>query len=188
MNTLTDKRILVIGLGHMATALVKGLLKVDSISKKHIYAVTHGERSQNNAQELGINPIENTDTLKVDIVLLALKPQMMADVLPKYKHLVSKDTLFFSVAAGVSLDNITALLGAEAQVIRAMPNTPTAVGAGITALYAPDSISQAHKISAEAFFSASGSYIWLTEEEQMHAVTALSGSGPAYFFYFIEAL
>ncbi len=190
MGDLNDKHILVVGLGNMATALISGLLRSAVVNPLNVTAVVHGLKSQQNAELLGVNTVSGVEALEkpVDIVLLAVKPQVMADVLPLCKGLVCADTLFISIAAGVSIERLTDALGKKASIIRAMPNTPVAVGEGMAAIYAPSHVSDLHQKWADSIFSASGACLFVPKEGQMHAVTALSGSGPAYFFYFIEAL
>lgn len=122
------------------------------------------------------------------IVLVAVKPQMMADALPVLAAMGNGDTLFVSVAAGVTIANYESILGAKTPIIRAMPNTPAAVGKGITAIIGNDNASAAHLDQAEQLLSAIGQVVRLDGEDQMDAVTGVSGSGPAYVFHMIEAL
>lgn len=138
---------------------------------------------------ISLNPeIEALAARRPRIVLLAVKPQMFGDVLPGLKPLVAKDTVFVSIAAGISLAGLEALLGAEAEIVRAMPNTPSAVGRGVTALIANGHVEEAAKTHVTALMSAVGEAHWLASEELMDAVTALSGSGPAYIFHMVEAM
>ncbi|MEM1236507.1 MAG: pyrroline-5-carboxylate reductase [Pseudomonadota bacterium] len=122
------------------------------------------------------------------IVLVAVKPQMMAEALPDMAALGAGETLFVSVAAGTSLDTYADILGAETPVIRAMPNTPAAIGQGITALIGSKAASEEHLVLAEGLLKAVGRTVRLTSEKQMDAVTGLSGSGPAYIFHMIECM
>lgn len=122
------------------------------------------------------------------IVLVAVKPQMMGDALSILAALGNGSTLFLSVVAGTPIKTYEAALGAETPIIRAMPNTPTAVGKGITALIGNAQISEAQMTLAEGLLSAVGQTVRLTDEVQMDAVTAVSGSGPAYVFHLIETM
>lgn len=122
------------------------------------------------------------------LVLVAVKPQMMGEALPRLEALGNGDTLFVSVAAGVGLGRYAELLGAETPLIRAMPNTPAAVGRGITAIVGNDHAGATSLDLAEELLSAVGQVVRLDDETQMDAVTAVSGSGPAYVFHMIEAL
>ncbi len=122
------------------------------------------------------------------IVLIAVKPQMMGDALPSIAALGGGDTLFVSVAAGTPIAAYQAVLGATSPIIRAMPNTPAAIGRGITALVGNAHASAAQMDLAEALLVAVGQVVRLEDEGQMDAVTAVSGSGPAYVFHLIETL
>lgn len=121
------------------------------------------------------------------VVLVAVKPQMMAEALPRLEGFAGGKTLFLSVAAGTSLDVFQTMLSAETPIIRAMPNTPAAIGQGITAIVA-NPAGEASLDLAETLLSAVGEVVRLADEGQMDAVTGVSGSGPAYLFHFIEAL
>ncbi|MEL6913700.1 MAG: pyrroline-5-carboxylate reductase [Pseudomonadota bacterium] len=122
------------------------------------------------------------------VVVIAVKPQMMAEALPALAGLAGGETMFISVAAGTSLATYAKLLSAEAPVIRAMPNTPAAIGQGITALVGSQTSTEAHLGLAEALLSSIGKTVRLAHEGQMDAVTGLSGSGPAYVFHMIECM
>lgn len=123
-----------------------------------------------------------------EIVLLAVKPYTLAEVLPACRALVSPNTVFVSVAAGKSLAFFAQQLGQEAAVIRTMPNTPTALGQGVTGLVANNQVSEKQRQQTEKLMTALGLAVWLEQEQQMHALTALSGCGPAYVFLLIEAM
>jgi pyrroline-5-carboxylate reductase len=120
--------------------------------------------------------------------LLAVKPQQMADALPRVAPLAGGATLFVSVAAGTTLATLEGALGAATPVVRAMPNTPAAIGRGITALVGNARADGVAMALAETLMAAAGQTVRLAAEEQMDAVTALSGSGPGYVFLLIEAL
>lgn len=125
---------------------------------------------------------------KPAVVLLAVKPQAMAEVLPELALLVRPDTVFLSIAAGTSLHRLKELLGAEVHAVRAMPNTPASVGRGITIACANERVTQAQKDLTESLLAAVGNVGWIESEAQIDAVTAISGSGPAYVFYLVECL
>ena len=122
------------------------------------------------------------------VLLVAVKPQMMEAALPEVTHLGGGGTLVVSVAAGTPLRRFEAAFGAGTPVVRAMPNTPAAVGQGITALAANDAAGAEGLATAEALLSAVGRVVRLAGEAQMDAVTGVSGSGPAYVFHMVEAL
>ncbi|MCW1950721.1 MAG: pyrroline-5-carboxylate reductase [Octadecabacter sp.] len=122
------------------------------------------------------------------IALIAVKPQMMGEALPSMKALGNRDTVFLSVAAGTSIATFADALGAQSPIIRAMPNTPAAIGRGITAIVGNAHTSDTQLDLAEALLSAVGQVVRLDDEDQMDAVTAVSGSGPAYVFHLVETL
>jgi pyrroline-5-carboxylate reductase len=122
------------------------------------------------------------------VVLVAVKPQMMAEALPTLAAMGNGETLFLSVAAGTSIATYETMLGADTPIIRAMPNTPAAVGQGITAIIGNARASAAQLDLAEGLLTAIGQVVRLQDESQMDAVTGVSGSGPAYVFHMIEAL
>ncbi|MEM6276954.1 MAG: pyrroline-5-carboxylate reductase, partial [Pseudomonadota bacterium] len=119
---------------------------------------------------------------------VAVKPQMMAEALPALRDYGGGDTLFITVAAGTSLATYADMLGSETPVIRAMPNTPAAIGQGITAIVGSTAATAEHLDTAEGLLSAIGRTVRLAHEGQMDAVTGLSGSGPAYVFHLIECM
>ncbi|MEQ9518067.1 MAG: pyrroline-5-carboxylate reductase [Parvibaculum sp.] len=122
------------------------------------------------------------------VVVLAVKPQIMDAVLPELKPLVRPGTLFLSIAAGVGLDRIEAGLGSGAAIVRTMPNTPASVGKGITAAIGNAHITPEDRALCDELLSAIGAVVWLRQEAEMDAVTALSGSGPAYVFALAETM
>lgn len=123
-----------------------------------------------------------------DICILAVKPQMIAGVLPLYRPLVRRGTVFLSVAAGTTLAGLSAILGPEAGIVRAMPNTPSAIGKGMTVLCANDRVPPTARQACESLMSAVGTVARVDDEALMDAVTAVSGSGPAYVFALAETL
>lgn len=125
---------------------------------------------------------------KPAVVLIAVKPQMMQEALPALREVAGAETLFVSVAAGTPIAAYEAALGADAPIVRAMPNTPSAIGKGITAIIGNAQTTPDHLGLAEGLLSAVGEVVRLDSEAQMDAVTGLSGSGPAYVFHLIETL
>lgn len=126
--------------------------------------------------------------LAPDVIVLAVKPQQMAGVLPAYGERFGARPLYLSVAAGKTVASLAALLPPRARVVRAMPNLPAAIGESMTALVAGPSLPAAHKRLATSLMQAIGSIHWIKDESWMDGVTAVSGSGPAYLFLFMEAL
>jgi len=122
------------------------------------------------------------------IVLVAVKPQMMADALPVLAAMGNADTVFVSVAAGITIAYFEAILGARTPIVRAMPNTPAAISQGITAIVGNASASAANMTEAEQLLRAVGDVVYVPNEAQIDAVTGVSGSGPAYVFHMIETM
>ncbi|GAF57534.1 pyrroline-5-carboxylate reductase [Psychrobacter sp. JCM 18902] len=140
----------------------------------------------------GLNTVDPTADAKAavidaDIVVLAVKPQVMKAVVSSFADVLDKQ-LVISVAAGLSTELLSDMLGGYDNIVRAMPNTPAMIQMGATGLYGTDNISAEQKQLATAVMEASGLVMWVDNEEHMHAVTAVSGSAPAYMFYFIESM
>jgi pyrroline-5-carboxylate reductase len=123
-----------------------------------------------------------------DLVIFAVKPQMIPNILPSYKHFSAEGCLFLSIAAGINLDYYHKVLGEEAHVVRAMPNLPVTVGQGMAVLVTRSSLSEEQRLLVSSVFEVSGKAMWLEKESLIDVVTAISGSGPAYFFRLIECL
>jgi len=177
--------IVVVGFGNMGQALVRGWLAkgraASSIRVVDPAAATHAV-----ARELGV-AVEH-DVGAAEVVLLAVKPNQLADALRRCGAAARAGAVFLSIVAGKTLAEIGKGLGAEAAAVRAMPNTPAAIGQGITALVANAGVSRAQRALCGELLAAVGSVAWLDEERHMDAVTAISGSGPAYVFLMIECL
>lgn len=189
-NPLKNKKISFIGGGNMAQALISGLL-AKGILPEYITVSDPNPDNREQMQAKGINTIDSAknplDALMADVVVLAVKPQIMSTVLADFSQVLDKQ-LIISVAAGLSTDSLTKMLNGYQNIVRAMPNTPAMVQAGATGLYATDSINEQEKQLTTELMGASGLVVWVDDEEQLHAVTAVSGSAPAYFFYFIESV
>lgn len=181
--------ILFIGGGNMAAAIIGGLIaKGRSPSSLHVVDVLP-EALSRLKQQFGIRTSIDAKAAVAgaDCVVLAVKPQQMREVATALAPAL-KGQLVISIAAGIRGGDLARWLGPAAQIVRAMPNTPALVSAGITGLYAMPDISATQRRDAETILSAVGATFWVDKEEQLDAVTAVSGSGPAYVFYFIEAL
>ena len=182
-------KITFIGGGNMATALIGGLRK-QGYSAAGIQVVEPLEENrQKLTEDFGVRCCAAVDpaALNCEVLVLAVKPQHMHEALAPLAGKL-RDQLVVSIAAGLRLDDISRWLGGHRQLVRTMPNTPALIGAGITGLYADPAVSHEGRDTAEKILRAVGATFWLTEETAMDAVTAVSGSGPAYVFYFIEAL
>lgn len=177
--------LLVIGLGNMGKALVKGMIG-EGFNPERIHAVDISEQAKTDANALGIHLHTEPPAIEPDLVLIAIKPQLIEHILPLYKGY--KNCVFLSIAAGTTLQKMQTILGDGAAIIRSMPNTPAAIGKGMTVLFANNHVTEPQKKLATALTSSVGEAAWVSEEKHLDAVTAVSGSGPAYFFLMMEAL
>jgi pyrroline-5-carboxylate reductase len=123
-----------------------------------------------------------------DCLILAVKPQVLPDILPEYAAIVGDGTQIISIAAGIPIDRLQSAFGVNQPIMRAMPNTPAQVGGGMTAIFANEQVKPDHLEQARNLFQSVGKVIELLHEDQFHAVTALSGSGPGYLFKIVESL
>ena len=177
-----------IGGGNMARALIGGLLQQGFAAGNINVIEPDGEKREQLQHDFGVKVSEQLPSVQhADIVVLAVKPQQLRD-LAIFLGSLLKNQLVISIAAGVRSHDLSRWLGGYQAVVRAMPNTPAQVQAGVTALFAMPGVNARQREQASALLDAVGRTLWLTEENQMDAVTAISGSGPAYVFYFIEAL
>jgi pyrroline-5-carboxylate reductase len=183
-------KITFLGGGNMASALIGGLLN-NGFPANEIAVIEIGAESRARLERIfSIRCFAEPDaeTLAAcDVIVLAVKPQQMhAACLPLQPLL--KQQLVISIAAGLRLADLSRWLGGHKRLVRTMPNTPALISAGVTGLYAMPDVSEAERLGAERIMHAVGSTVWVNEETQIDAVTAISGSGPAYVFLFIEML
>lgn len=182
-------KITFIGGGNMATALIGGMKK-QGFSAAGIQVVEpFAEARERLTDSFGVRcaPAIDAAALHCDVLVLAVKPQQMKEAIaPAAGQLAGQ--LVISIAAGLRLADIGRWLGEHANLVRAMPNTPALIGAGITGLFADPSVDREGRDTAEKILRAVGRTLWVEDESLMDVVTAVSGSGPAYVFYFIEAL
>ncbi|PKO26117.1 MAG: pyrroline-5-carboxylate reductase [Betaproteobacteria bacterium HGW-Betaproteobacteria-8] len=185
LNTLT---ISFIGGGNMARALIGGLLKQGFPAVQiNVIESDAGKRSEL-SKDFGVTVTEQLPSVtNSDVVVLAVKPQQLRDVSIFLGSLL-KQQLLISIAAGVRSADLSRWLGGYQSIVRVMPNTPAQIQLGVSALYATAAVSELQRQQAEALLQAVGQTLWLDDETQMDAVTAISGSGPAYVFYLIEAM
>jgi pyrroline-5-carboxylate reductase len=182
-------KIAFIGGGNMATALIGGMLgKLTSAEHVHVVDV-NPESLLRLEQQFGVSTATvPTGILRtVDVIVLAVKPQQMREVLAQLQTYVDKQ-LVLSIAAGIRASDMSRWLHGYDAIVRCMPNTPALIGLGITGMLALPGVSAQQKQIAEDLMRAAGQVVWVAEENQMDAVTAVSGSGPAYVFYFMEAM
>ena len=180
-------KIAFIGGGNMASALIAGLVKQDGMT---IHVIDpNADALARLAQQYGASTSGTIDAGvdDSDVLVLAVKPQQMRDVAAALApHLT--DQLVLSIAAGIRSSDLARWLGGYGAIVRTMPNTPALIGMGITGMVAQAGVSAAQRAAADAVMRAVGKTVWLDDEDQIDAVTAVSGSGPAYVFFFLEAM
>lgn len=177
-----------VGGGNMARALMVGLLDKGFPAQNLMVVELDAAKRQQLQQEFGVAVSEQlAAAAQADVIVLAIKPQQLRDVAIFLSSLLSRQ-LVVSIAAGIRTPDIVRWLGGYAAVVRVMPNTPAQVLAGVSALFAASGTTPEQRQQAGELLSAVGTCIWLESEAQMDAVTAVSGSGPAYMFYFLEAM
>lgn len=191
MSVLNNKKISFIGGGNMAQALISGLVGCGVQPDLITVADPSGEVREQLAAK-GLNTVDPTAdataaVIGADVVVLAVKPQVMQPVVSAFADALDSQ-LVVSVAAGLSTALLSDMLGGYSNIVRAMPNTPAMIQMGATGLYGTADISTEQKQLATAVMEASGLVMWVDDEAHMHAVTAVSGSAPAYMFYFIESM
>jgi len=187
--------VLIVGCGKMGGALLRGWLG-RGVSARQIAAVdpafATGVAGFEDIAAASVALLGAPDQLPPDfrpaLVLLAVKPQFMDAALPGYRRLVSPDTVFLSIAAGKSLAYFHSVLGDQARIVRSMPNTPAAIGKGMTVIYRDPAISAEQLALCGELLAAVGTIAWIDREDLLDAVTAVSGGGPAYVFLLIECL
>ncbi len=182
-------RISFIGGGNMASALIGGLLTRGAQASDISVVELQEAGRERLAHEFGVRAIAALDATAAacDLLVLSVKPQQMREVCAGIAPHMDRQTVL-SIAAGLRAADIGRWLGGHARMVRAMPNTPALIGKGVTGLYADASVGAAERAQAESVLSAVGQVVWVDDEKLIDAVTAVSGSGPAYVFYFIEAM
>jgi pyrroline-5-carboxylate reductase len=188
---MSNQTICFIGGGNMARSLIGGLI---DDGMKHQF-ITVGEPDASRRKELmnkfGVTVLADNVVAvnESDIVIFAVKPQVVETTVASIKTKLSeKKPLLISIAAGIPISSFESWTGCGLSMVRAMPNTPALINAGITALFANSRILPEQRNQAEVIMRAVGKVVWVEDEALMDGVTAISGSGPAYFFYFMEAL
>lgn len=178
-----------IGAGNMAESLIKRLISLSVLPQKNLLASDINiDRLQYISKTYSIETLKSNKDLakKADIVILAVKPQGMSKILAELYGVISKKQLVISIAAGITIEGIKSILG-DTNIIRVMPNNPALVGEGISAISADASVGEKHIKLAETIFDSVGKTLRI-EETLLDAVTALSGSGPGFVYYFLEAM
>jgi pyrroline-5-carboxylate reductase len=181
--------VLFIGGGNMADALIGGMLKSGFSAAQLRVVEVDGAARRRLFEKYRVECLaESRGAARPgEVVVFAVKPQQMQEA-ARFSGLKPNANLVVSIAAGITLTSLAGWLGGHAKLVRAMPNTPALIGAGVAGLYALPGVSEAERKQAEAILGAVGATVWIAEEALMDAVTAVSGSGPAYVFWFIEQL
>jgi pyrroline-5-carboxylate reductase len=183
---VNDEIVAFIGAGNMARSLISGLLAA-GVEPSRIRASDPQVEQRERLAPLGIRSFDdnNRAVAGATVVVLAVKPQALQAVAESLR--LDAGCLVISIAAGAQLSALDRWLPPGTAVVRCMPNTPALLGAGVTGMYA-EQLSSAHQVAADAILAAAGKTVWVPDEALLDAVTAVSGSGPAYFFYLMEAM
>jgi pyrroline-5-carboxylate reductase len=180
-----------IGGGNMASSLMSGLIASGHPAEQLWVSDVNPDTLSHLAATLNVHTSTNNDDVinAVDVIVLAVKPQVLAEVAKSAASLVQqKKSLIVSIAAGISQHSLSQWLGAEVAIVRCMPNTPALVLTGATALHANSNVNSEQRDLAETILRAVGIALWVEDEGELDAVTAVSGSGPAYYFLLMEAM
>ncbi|MBP8035171.1 MAG: pyrroline-5-carboxylate reductase [Pseudomonadota bacterium] len=182
-----------IGGGNMANALVSGMLAQGCPPEQvHVVEVVDTLQAQWRSRSVSVSGAPDQLLGQRQVWIFAVKPQQMREVVMQCRPWLKPDTLVISIAAGISIESLGKWLGNEtvpfANIVRCMPNTPALVGAGVTGMSAPTTTNAADRDKATALLSTVGEVVWVDGDRAIDAVTALSGSGPAYVFLFLESL
>ncbi|MGB7432008.1 MAG: pyrroline-5-carboxylate reductase [Ahrensia sp.] len=182
---------ILVGCGNMGFAMLKGWLDKGILAPVDVHVVEPTDALRQRASALSVNAHDDASALPAnlvpDIIVVAVKPQVFGDVLQAYKRF-APHAAFVSVAAGITVRSMSEILGAQTAIMRVMPNTPSAVGAGMMVMYANQHLTPTQANHITAMMQASGEVATIDDEALMDAVTGLSGSGPAYVFHMIEAM
>ena len=187
---MMDQKLLLVGCGKMGGALLGGWLGRD-VGPEVVTVVEPFDDGKLN-QQFGVRVVKDVagleDGFHPDVVTFAVKPQGMAEIVPDYARYVRPETVFLSIAAGRPITFFEKSLGSQAAIVRSMPNTPAAVGRGITVACGNAHMTASQRVVCQALLEAVGEVAWVEDEALLDPVTAVSGSGPAYVFLFIEVL
>jgi pyrroline-5-carboxylate reductase len=185
-------KVVLVGCGNMGYAMLAGWLRAGRLAPAEVAVVEPGTDLRSRAAGLGCAVFASAEDLphhaSPELVLLAVKPQVIRDVTAGYRRYAERGTAFLSVAAGTGIATFEEILGKNVAIIRCMPNTPAAIGKGMMVVVGNGQVSEATMGFVTNLLSASGEVAAIDDERLMDAVTAVSGSGPAYIFHFIECL
>jgi pyrroline-5-carboxylate reductase len=179
--------IVFVGAGNMAAALIGGMLQ-QGLNKADVRVLDVSPQARSRFGEMGIAAHAQWDSqVRADVVVFAVKPQHMKQAVSDVGSHCGP-ALVVSIAAGIRCADIARWLSGHGRIVRVMPNTPALIGAGVSGLYATEGVDAKDRQMAEKILAAAGKLVWFEREQMLDAVTAVSGSGPGYVFYFIEAL
>ena len=180
--------VMLVGAGKMGVALARGWLDA-GLPPTNLLVVdpAPGQGALDLAEDFGLTLISSAQGLQPNVLVLAVKPQIIDEVLETLAPVIGPNTLALSIAAGIDIARLSRGLG-MGRVVRTMPNTPAQIGKGITGAVAGPDVSAGDRDAASALLSAAGPVVWFDDERQLDVVTAISGSGPAYVFHLVEAL
>lgn len=187
---MSTSRIAFIGAGNMARAIIGGLLAEGYRASDIIAAGPRAETLEKVKEEfsIAITTDNNAAAKNADVIVLSVKPQLLKEVSLALRDSLAHKPLIISVAAGITTESLANWLGADQAIVRCMPNTPSQLRTGASGLFANARVSNEQQATANAILGAVGIVQWLDEEHLLNAVTAVSGSGPAYFFLLMEAM
>lgn len=188
---MSHKQIGFIGAGNMTRSIISGLIESGYPASNIVASNRSVEKLMALQEDFGVNITTDNDSIIgfADIVVLSVKPQIMADVVGKLdKDLIDESKVFMSIAAGLTIERLAQMLPAASKWVRAMPNTPSAVGLGMTGLIANAAVDESERELCTTLMAAVGETLWVEEESKIDGVIAAAGSAPAYFFLFLEAM
>lgn len=184
-------KIAILGAGNMGLSFSKSFLKYELIKPEHLHLITRNQSKISKIAEdfpkSKISTFEETKELDADLIIIAVKPQDFQHVAQSFQFTLKENQMILSIMAGINIGKIQNLLN-HRLVVRAMPNSPTLLGMGITGYTAAEGISFSQLINIERLLNSTGRSVYLEDENLLDGVTALSGSGPAYFYYIIDAM
>lgn len=181
-------KLLLVGCGKMGGAMLRGWLDGGMVDACRVVDISDAALPDDDRVVFAENAGAVPDDFTPDVVIFAVKPQIMDDVAPLYRRYADGETLFLSIAAGKPVAFFEGALGADARIVRAMPNTPAAIGRGVTVAYGNAGVTESDRGKVAMLLSAVSRVFWVEDETLMDPVTAVSGSGPAYVFLLVEAM
>lgn len=188
---MSNNNVILVGCGNMGYAMLQGWLASGKLKAADVIVIEPADVLRERAAALGVTSLatsaEISSSVSPRLIIIAVKPQVIQAVLPAYQHYASAAT-FVSVVAGTPVTQYEKILGSDCAIVRCMPNTPAAIGKGMMVIFANSQVKPDNLAFTEDLLQISGKVAHITDENLMDAVTAVSGSGPAYIFHFIECM